>query len=57
MKLAAAKGANPNPFYEVPAVKAPLISPAANLKPVNVRPSTLYDFKTEAGQEYVFIMN
>ncbi|GAB3851466.1 glycoside hydrolase family 95 protein [Hymenobacter terrigena] len=54
VKLTAAQGPNPNPFFEVPAVKAPLVSPEAKLKPVNVKASRLYDFNTVAGQEYVF---
>ena len=52
-KLTAAKRLNPNPFYEQPQIKAPLISPAAKLNPVAIKPSREYDLSTIAGQEYI----
>jgi len=51
-KLEEAKGENPNPFYIVPGIKQPLISPEAKIKHVELKKSYLYDFKTEAGKEY-----
>ena len=54
IKLVEATGINANPFYEVPEVKKPLISPAAKLNPVNIKASKVYDFETEAGKEYIF---
>jgi alpha-L-fucosidase 2 len=56
-QLSAAKGTNPNPFYETPVVKSPLISPLAKLNPVGVKATNEYDFKTEAGKEYIFKLN
>lgn len=53
-KLAVATGENANPFYEVPQVKAPLISPEAKLNPVGIPASKDYDLKTVAGKTYIF---
>ncbi|MBB5437888.1 alpha-L-fucosidase 2 [Pedobacter sp. AK017] len=55
--LSVAKGENPNPFYEVPEVKSPLISPLAKLNLAGVKASTDYDLKTEAGKAYIFKLN
>ncbi|MDB5193813.1 MAG: Alpha-L-fucosidase, partial [Segetibacter sp.] len=52
--LLSPKGVNTNAFYEVPQIKAPIISPVAKLKPVGVKPSKDYDFNTAAGKEYIF---
>jgi alpha-L-fucosidase 2 len=52
--LVLAKGINQNIFYEVPQIKAPIVSPAARLNPVVVPPSKDYDFPTAAGKEYIF---
>ncbi|WP_114781896.1 glycoside hydrolase family 95 protein [Botryobacter ruber] len=54
VKLTEAKGSNPNPFFEVPEVKAPVISPAAKLNPVAVKPSKEVEFNTTAGKTYTF---
>lgn len=56
-KIPTANGVNPNPFYETPQVKAPLISALAKLNPVGVASSKDYDLKTEAGKEYIFKLN
>ena len=50
----ASKGKNPNPFYEVPQIKTPIISTAAKLNPVAIKPSKEYDLNTVAGKEYIF---
>ena len=55
-KLEEAKGENPNPFYAISQVKEPLISPDANIIPVELRKSHLYDFNTKAGKEYTLIL-
>lgn len=55
--LVAASGPNTNPFYEVPEIKAPLISAAAKLNPVGIPSSTAYDLKTLAGKDYTFNTN
>lgn len=52
--LAEAKGKNPNPFYQTPEIKAPLISPKAKLNKVDVKPSAVYEFNSTAGKVYTF---
>ena len=54
-ELAAATGENPNPFYKTPAVKNPIVSPSAKLNEVKIRPSVVYDLKTEAGKSYELV--
>jgi len=56
-KLAAAKDTNSNPFYEVPVIKTPIISPLAKLNPAGIKSSKDYDLKTEAGKTYIFNLN
>ncbi|RNI27044.1 glycoside hydrolase family 95 protein [Rufibacter latericius] len=50
--LQKATGTNPNPFYQVPATKEPLIASGASLK--NTPPRTIYeyDLATKAGKVY-----
>lgn len=55
-KLKEGKGNNPNPFFIVPKIKRPLISPEAKIKPLELKKSFLYDFNTEAGKEYTLIL-
>jgi alpha-L-fucosidase 2 len=55
-KLEEAMGENPNPFYIIPQIKEPLISPDANIIPVELRKSYRYDFNTKAGKEYTLIL-
>jgi len=55
-KLEEAKGENPNPFFAVPKIKKPLISSEAKIKPVELKKSYLYDFQTEAGNEYTLVI-
>ncbi len=52
--LAEAKGPNANPFYRLPEVKDPLISPKANQSAVVLKEVLHYDFDTQAGQSYTF---
>ena len=52
-----AKGKNPNPFFIVPDIKTPLISPDAKIQPVEIKKSYLYDFETEAGKEYILFLS
>lgn len=49
-----AKGENPNPLFQVPEVKKPLISPQAKLDPVVIGKTFDYDLKTEKGKVYTF---
>lgn len=53
---ATASGENPNPFYETPVVKKPVISPKASLKGIAPRKVYEYDLPTKAGKEYVFVI-
>jgi alpha-L-fucosidase 2 len=53
--LVRAKGENSNPFYRVPEIKKPLISPKARLETVKVRDTFLYDCETKAGVVYTFV--
>ncbi len=50
-----ATGENTNPFFEVADVKAPIISPSANLNSVVLDPSFSYDLPTAAGQTYTLV--
>ena len=47
---------NPNPFFETPQIKQPLISNSSNLNFTTTKPSYLYDFPTEAGKTYTFVL-
>ncbi len=46
---------NPNPFYQVPKIKKPLISKKAKCTPGPLRQSYLYDLSTEPGKTYTLI--
>ncbi len=50
-----AKGENSNPFYQVPQIKKPLISPKAKLETVKLKDTFLYDIDTKPGEEYIFV--
>lgn len=50
--LQVAQAANPNPFYEVPGVKTPIVSEAAKLNALQLGETQLYDLQTEAGKVY-----
>jgi alpha-L-fucosidase 2 len=51
--LVQAKGENSNPFYQVPKIKQPLISPKAKLKIVELKNTYIYDIKTKPGEKYI----
>jgi alpha-L-fucosidase 2 len=53
--LSPATGENNNPFFDTPDIKEPLISERANLNPVNLTPTNLYDIQTEKGKTYTLI--
>lgn len=53
--LPEAQGANPNPYFTVQEVAAPIISKEAALEMLPVADTYLYDVPTVAGKEYVFI--
>jgi alpha-L-fucosidase 2 len=54
--LKSAFGINPNPFFETPKIKAPLVSSSANLSFITPPPTHLYDFPTNVGEVYTLIM-
>lgn len=54
--LKAAKGSNPNSFYQTEKVAAPIISEKAKLNKPNIPETIVYDFMTEAGKEYTVRM-
>ena len=54
-KLAQAEGDNPNPYYIVPDVSAPLISSEATLELASAPEHNLYDIDTKPGKTYVFV--
>ena len=56
-KIEEAKGENPNPFFIVPNIKQPLISPEAKINTVEFKKSYLYDFQTIAGKEYTLVLS
>jgi alpha-L-fucosidase 2 len=56
LKLKNAKGDNPNPFFEIPKIKKPIISAEAKLNELALKPTFLYDFDTEAGKTYTLII-
>lgn len=53
--LARAEGDNPNPYYLIPDVSAPLISSEALLEMGPVPDYNLYDIDTKPGKTYVFV--
>ncbi len=42
----------PNPFFKIPDVKAPLVSPRANLKGLQLDKTYVYSFETNPGETY-----
>ncbi|WP_200974901.1 glycoside hydrolase N-terminal domain-containing protein [Echinicola sp. 20G] len=53
--LSIAEGENPNHFFELPEVKAPLISEKAKLNAVDLPDYHEYDLSTQAGEAYTII--
>ncbi|WP_210485889.1 glycoside hydrolase family 95 protein [Rufibacter aurantiacus] len=53
--LKKAEGTNPNSFYQMAAIKTPLVSPKATIKPATVPNTSLLDLKTEKGKTYELI--
>lgn len=45
---------NPNPLFKRAAIKKPLVSEKAQLKPIQTTETGLFDFETEAGATYHF---
>jgi alpha-L-fucosidase 2 len=47
-----ASGINPNPFFATAETKDPIISDSSKLKPLNLKPTSLYDLPTQARGTY-----
>ncbi len=54
--LTMSQGKNPNPFFEIPEIKKPIISSSAKLNEVNLKKTYMYDFSTEKGKIYLLKM-
>lgn len=54
IKLIESNGSNPNKFYNIPNIKAPIISAKASLEGIELPDTYEYDVTTEAGKVYVF---
>ncbi|MGV3539124.1 MAG: glycoside hydrolase family 95 protein [Rufibacter sp.] len=52
--LKPAQGENPNPSYQAPGIKQPLVSAKADAGKVNLPPTQLFDVETKAGKTYRF---
>ncbi|MDR2382491.1 MAG: glycoside hydrolase family 95 protein, partial [Prevotellaceae bacterium] len=52
--LPPATGKNPNPFFAVIDIPAPVIAKGVQLNPPAVKPTMEYDISTEKDKEYVF---
>lgn len=52
-KLKEAEGKNPNPFFEIPEIKEPLISDRTQHNIFKMKKYFLYDFPTEPGKTYL----
>jgi len=53
--LKIATGENNNPFYSVPVIPAPIISPKATHSTPVFKETKLYDFETLPGKTYILI--
>lgn len=47
---------NPNPFYRTPKIKTPLRAPETNLKGIQPERSRVFEFDTEPGKVYTFVI-
>jgi len=48
-----ANGKNPNAFFQIAAIKEPLVSPKANVDASFIKETIVYDLATQAGKTYV----
>jgi alpha-L-fucosidase 2 len=53
--MTVAQGNNSNPFYYIPKIKQPIVSPDASLNQFELPQTYLYDIQTTEGGEYTFI--
>jgi alpha-L-fucosidase 2 len=56
-ELTKATGINTNSLYVVNEIKKPVISPGAKIKKPEIKESHLYDFPTEPGKTYTFVID
>ncbi|UCH13599.1 MAG: glycoside hydrolase family 95 protein [Bacteroidales bacterium] len=55
-KLNKANGANTNPLYSVNEIKKPVISAKAKITKPELKETQVYDFMTESGKTYTFVI-
>ncbi|MDB5125558.1 MAG: hypothetical protein JWP94_3687 [Mucilaginibacter sp.] len=53
--LKMAKGANANPFFKITETPQPIISARAQLKPVQIKTTQMYDLATQPGATYTLV--
>jgi len=53
--LKKATGKNTNTFYYVEETPAPIISDKANIEPLQLKETIVYDLPTQAGKTYTFV--
>jgi alpha-L-fucosidase 2 len=53
--LKQASGQNPNPFYVTEPTPTPIISAKANLTPIALKETVLYDIATQPGKVYTLV--
>jgi len=54
--LNAATGTNPNPFYQIETITAPVVSHKASLTHSTLPETKLYDLKTDKGKVYTLVL-
>jgi alpha-L-fucosidase 2 len=52
--LKKANGSNTNQFYQVEETPAPIVSDKANIAPLQLKETAVYDLPTQAGKTYTF---
>ena len=50
--MSPASGINPNPFFDTPEIKTPIIKDSSKIEPLSLKPTLLYDLPTQAGGTY-----
>lgn len=54
--LKKASGVNSNVFYQLEEIEKPIISKESDIKPLDIKPSYLYDVTTAKGKTYTFLI-
>ena len=48
-------GKNPNPFYQTEETPAPVVSSKANIAPLALKETVVYDLPTQSGKTYILV--